>query len=127
MSASIHHIGSLNTPYVPAVKQQFLFFMLQPVAITFEDYIIHFGKKFGIRPCCKLAIVDLIREEELTLSRAVMTRVGGYLWVIAFQSFALRYFASYGFQLGLGSVANPLVPWSIADRLVRERSRVFAS
>jgi hypothetical protein len=62
ISASIHHIGSLNTPYFPAVKQQFLFFMLQPVAITFEDYVIHLGKKLGIRPSGKLTIVNLMSE-----------------------------------------------------------------
>ena len=46
-----------------------------------------------------------------------MTRTLGYLWVVGFLSFSLRYLASYSFQLGLGAVENPLV-WSIADRVL---------
>ena len=47
-----------------------------------------------------------------------MTRAIGYLWVVGFLSYTLRLFASYGAQLGVGGVQNPLVPWSIADRVL---------
>jgi hypothetical protein len=60
ISASVHHIGALNTPYVPTVKQQFLFFMLQPLAITFEDYVVHIGQNLGIGPSGKFNIVNLM-------------------------------------------------------------------
>jgi hypothetical protein len=46
-----------------------------------------------------------------------MTRTAGYLWVVGFLSFSLRYLASYISESGLGSVENPLI-WSIADRLL---------
>src|SRR2546423_14052585 len=62
IAASIRHIGSLNTPYVPGVKQQYLFFMLQPVAITFEDHVIHIGKKLGIKPSGKLTVINVMYE-----------------------------------------------------------------
>jgi hypothetical protein len=53
VSALIHHIGSLNIPYTPAVRCQFLFFMMQPVAITIEDSAIYLGRKVGLKESCK--------------------------------------------------------------------------
>jgi Membrane bound O-acyl transferase family len=53
VSALIHHIGSLNIPYTPAVQYQFLFFMMQPVAITIEDFAIYLGRKAGLKESCK--------------------------------------------------------------------------
>jgi hypothetical protein len=38
-SAYIHHVGAMNIPYTPAVRYQFWFFLVQPVAITIEDII----------------------------------------------------------------------------------------
>jgi hypothetical protein len=67
----------LNAPYVPGVKQQYLFFMLQPVAITFEDHVIHIGKKLGIKPSGKLTVINATYERRLILNRKVMTRTVG--------------------------------------------------
>jgi hypothetical protein len=118
ISASMHHVGALNTPYVPTVKHQFLFFMLQPVAITFEDYVIHVGRTLGIRPSGEFHYRPPNASGAANhFVRKAMTKAVGYLWVVGFLSFSLRYFASYGFQLGLGAVENPLV-WSIADRVL---------
>ena len=38
-SAYIHNIGAMNNPYTSAVRYQFWFFLLQPVAITIEDIV----------------------------------------------------------------------------------------
>lgn len=53
VSALIHHIGSLNTPYTPLIGHQFLFFMMQPVAITVEDLAIYLGRKAGLKANCE--------------------------------------------------------------------------
>jgi hypothetical protein len=49
ISALVHHIGSLNATYIPGVRNQFLFFMMQPVAITVEDGMKALGKRLGVR------------------------------------------------------------------------------
>ena len=89
--------------------------MLQPVVITFEDHVIHIGKKLGIKPNGNLTVIYATYERRLTLNRKVTTRTVGHLWVIGFLSYTLWYQASYGSQID--AVQNPLVPWSIADRL----------
>lgn len=48
-SAYIHHIGAMNIPYTPAVKYQFWFFLVQPVAIAFEDVVCTWGGRGRIR------------------------------------------------------------------------------
>jgi hypothetical protein len=93
--------------------------MVQPVAITFEDFAIHIAKKLRVRPSGKSAVFDPNRRRQLTFSLLgiAATRIGGHLWVLGFLSFSLRLLASYAFQLGLGSVENPLI-WSTADRVL---------
>ncbi|OCT51557.1 hypothetical protein CLCR_08724 [Cladophialophora carrionii] len=54
VSALIHHIGALNCPYSELPWCQFYFFMIQPVAITVEDFAIYMGKKAGLKESCKL-------------------------------------------------------------------------
>lgn len=92
--------------------------MLQPVAITFEDHVIHIGKKLGIKSSGKLTVINAAYERRLIINRKVRTRMVGHLWVISFLSYALQCYASYGSHLGLEAMQNPLVPWSIADRLL---------
>jgi hypothetical protein len=53
VSAVIHHIGALNCPYSALAWYQFYFFMIQPVAITVEDFAIYLGKKAGLKETCK--------------------------------------------------------------------------
>jgi hypothetical protein len=53
VSAVIHHIGALNCPYSTLAWYQFYFFMIQPVAITVEDFAIYLGKKAGLKETCK--------------------------------------------------------------------------
>lgn len=64
ISALIHHVGALNAAYNPGVKYQFMFFMIQPVAITFEDFAIYLGQKAGIKESCKCDEFDSSPEEE---------------------------------------------------------------
>lgn len=53
VSALIHHAGSLNMTFHAAIRYQFLFFMVQPVAITMEDFAIYLGKRQGLCDTCK--------------------------------------------------------------------------
>ncbi len=63
VSALIHHIGSLNCPYSALVWYQFYFFMIQPVAITVEDFAIHVGKKAGLRDTCKSSLLWFLVQD----------------------------------------------------------------
>jgi hypothetical protein len=85
--------------------------MVQPIAITFEDFVIHIAKKLRVRPSGKFAVFDpkLMAIVNFFLFGIAATRIGGHLWVLGFLSFSLRFLASYAFQLGLGSVENPLI------------------
>lgn len=49
LSGLIHHIGVMNVPYTIGVSYQVFFYMIQPLAITVEDAVIHWGKKVGIK------------------------------------------------------------------------------
>jgi hypothetical protein len=40
--------------------------MVQPVAITFEDFAIHIAKKLRVKPSGKFAVFDLNRRRQLT-------------------------------------------------------------
>jgi hypothetical protein len=94
--------------------------MVQPVAITFEDFAIHIAKELGFRPCGKFAVFDpksTAIANFFFLFGIAATRIVGHVWVLGFLSFSLRFPASYAFQLGVGSVENPLI-WSTADRVL---------
>ena len=64
VSAIIHHIGALNVPYSPLVWCQFAFFMMQPVAITIEDFAVYLGKKAGLKETCKYSFIFLVVHRE---------------------------------------------------------------
>ncbi|EXJ68268.1 uncharacterized protein A1O5_08883 [Cladophialophora psammophila CBS 110553] len=99
VSALIHHAGALNCPSSSFAWCQFYFFMIQPVAITFEDLAIYLGKKTGLKDTWK-------------------TRAVGYVWVVCFLSYSLRYAAKGILAAGLGGVRHPFVDtFSIIDRL----------
>jgi hypothetical protein len=42
--------------------------MVQPVAITFEDFAIHIAKKLRVRPSSKFAVFNPNRRRQLTFS-----------------------------------------------------------
>jgi hypothetical protein len=44
----------LNENGINSGTYQAAFFLLQPFAITFEDLVIHLGKKAGVKASCKL-------------------------------------------------------------------------
>jgi hypothetical protein len=75
------------------------------------------GKKLGFRTRGKPTNINWMCKWQLTFVGKALAKTVGYLWVVSFLSFSLRYMASYGFQFELGAVQNPLV-WSIADRLL---------
>jgi type II secretory pathway component PulL len=52
----IHHLGALNLPTSSSKNNlnQVAFFMLQPVAITVEDFVVYLGEKAGLKESCKL-------------------------------------------------------------------------
>ncbi|RVX67935.1 hypothetical protein B0A52_08540 [Exophiala mesophila] len=97
VSALIHHAGSLNMTYHEAIRYQFLFFMVQPVAITIEDFAIYCAKRKGLRDTW-------------------MTRAIGYIWTWTWLGFSLRYAAKFYFDLGLAAAPHPLVAkFSVMD------------
>ena len=99
VSGLIHHVGSLNAPFNPVVMDQFWFFMLQPVAITIEDFAIYVGKKANIKDSWK-------------------TRALGYAYVGAVLSFTLRYATNFFFGMNLGTARHPIIAkLSIMDRV----------
>jgi hypothetical protein len=118
ISALIHHIGSLNTPYNPSVKYQFIFFMSQPIAITIEDFAIYLGKKAGIKESCKRPLCPQVNRWNTADGLTGKTRAIGYAWVGAVLSFTLRYCTKFFFDMNLGAVRNPIVAkFSIMDRV----------
>ncbi|EXJ86025.1 hypothetical protein A1O1_06394 [Capronia coronata CBS 617.96] len=99
VSALIHHVGSLNMPYCSMVWYQFLFFMMQPVAITVEDVVIIVANKVGLR-------------------ESWITRIVGYAWVGCVLSFTLRYVIKAFVEAGLGDARHPFVArFCIMDRV----------
>ena len=90
LSAIFHHIAALNCVYVPSVRHQFLFFMLQPVCITIEDIAIAFGKRVGIK-------------------NSTAVRVMGYLWTFTAISFTGRHMAAYASESGIMLAPNPIL------------------
>jgi hypothetical protein len=59
VSALLHHIGALNCPTPMFAWYQFYFFMIQPIAITVEDFVIYLGRKLGWKDTCKSSHVTL--------------------------------------------------------------------
>ncbi|KAH7370497.1 hypothetical protein BKA65DRAFT_545209 [Rhexocercosporidium sp. MPI-PUGE-AT-0058] len=61
-SGLLHHLGALNLPSSSSRNnwKQLAYFFMQPVAITVEDIIIHFGHKAGIKKSWKTKRVGAI-------------------------------------------------------------------
>jgi hypothetical protein len=55
----LHHIGAMNliTSTSENNLNQVAFFMLQPVAITAEDFVIYLSKKAGLKKTCKINLL----------------------------------------------------------------------
>ena len=105
--------------YSPAIKYQFLFFVIQPVAITAEDFAIYLGKKAGFRDTCKWQPSPCLLLFALTNRHfAGKTRAIGYVWTWTWLGFSLRYAAKYFFDIGLGTAQHPLVSKFSIVRLI---------
>ncbi|KAE9371052.1 hypothetical protein N431DRAFT_425742 [Stipitochalara longipes BDJ] len=94
----IHHSGAMNLPSSSSANNlnQAAFFMLQPVAITFEDFVIYLGKKAGVKE-----------------SRA--TRALGSLWTFAWFTYTLRY--AFAFFANSGIYSSKVLPSIIEGTL----------
>ncbi|PVH88079.1 hypothetical protein DL98DRAFT_581300 [Cadophora sp. DSE1049] len=66
-----------------------MYFFMQPLAITVEDIVIHYGKKAGIKESWR-------------------TRAVGALWTFAWFSFSLRYMVAFHFNALI--FEKPVVP-----------------
>jgi len=64
----------LNDNGINSGTYQLTFFLLQPFAITFEDLVIHLGKRAGIKASWK-------------------TKFLGRLWTFAWMTYSMRYAA----------------------------------
>lgn len=83
-SALIHHLGVLNvTSSTPQNDMNSLiFFLIQPLAITLEDFAVYLGKKAGVKSSWKTKIL-----------RTICT--------LAWFSYSFRYLSAYFYNTGL--------------------------
>ncbi|KAL2069917.1 hypothetical protein VTL71DRAFT_14596 [Oculimacula yallundae] len=83
-SAFLHLIGAWNLPPCTrhAIVDQQFFFFLQPIAITFEDFVIYIGKRAGIKKSWKTNLV-------------------GRLWTFSWFMFSLGYICAFMYNAGL--------------------------
>lgn len=58
----LHHVGAINvtTSSHENDMNQVIYFMLQPVAITVEDFVIYLGRKAGLKESSKMTSSSLI-------------------------------------------------------------------
>ncbi|KAH0542156.1 hypothetical protein GP486_008662, partial [Trichoglossum hirsutum] len=92
LSATMHAFGGMIAAHRDVGNFRFL--ILQPFAITAEDIVIAIARKLGFRGG--------------RLARAV-----GYLWVVAWLTWGLRYWAAG--KIAVGSYRLPgVVPYSFA-------------
>ncbi|PMD36334.1 hypothetical protein L207DRAFT_516028 [Hyaloscypha variabilis F] len=94
----VHHSGAMNITSTSSENNlnQVAFFMLQPVAITFEDFVIYLGKKAEVK--------------ESRLTRAL-----GSLWTFAWFTYTLRY--AFAFLANTGMFATSVLPSVIQGTL----------
>ncbi|KAH7403741.1 hypothetical protein BKA64DRAFT_459639 [Cadophora sp. MPI-SDFR-AT-0126] len=76
ISTSTHHAGAVVGLFDDGGFYQMLYFMMQPVGIMVEDLVIYLGKKMGW-------------EERVWAKRV------GFLWVIVWFSWSLRFIVAY--------------------------------
>jgi hypothetical protein len=92
----IHHLGALNLPESSNANNlnQVAFFMLQPVAITAEDFVVYLGKRAGLKESRKFYAMPsmqiLMMWALLGLTRAI-----GSLWTFAWFTYSLRFAAAF--------------------------------
>lgn len=57
-SAFLHHFPSLihGTGGSDGSQNQLVYFLIQPLAITFEDLVIYLGKRAGVKKSCMYAL-----------------------------------------------------------------------
>ncbi|PVH78696.1 hypothetical protein DL98DRAFT_237574 [Cadophora sp. DSE1049] len=76
ISTSTHHAGAVVGMFDDGGFCQMLYFMMQPVGIMLEDLVIHLGKKRG-------------------WEGSVWAKRLGFLWVIVWFSWSLRFMVAY--------------------------------
>ena len=55
-SAFLHHFPSLI--HGTGDRNQLVYFLIQPLAITFEDFVIYLGKRTGVKNSCESQQTD---------------------------------------------------------------------
>lgn len=90
-SACLHHLGAWNSPDSSGANnwRQATFFLIQPIAISFEDFVIYLGKKAGIKKSWK-------------------TKLLGRVWTFAWFTYSLRFIVA--FHYGALIMEIPIIP-----------------
>lgn len=109
-SASLHHLGAWNIPDSSAANnwRQATFFLIQPIAISFEDFVIYLGKRTGIKKSCKLILTlpgcDCADTFVIPWKMTILGRV----WTFAWFTYSLRFDAA--FHYGALIFEKPVLP-----------------
>ena len=88
ISGTIHYSGTCNLSYSPTHERYFLFFLVQPLAIMFEDGVIAVGRRLGVQPSRECVI---LHSKYMLISEGHVKMLG-YAWTIAWMTFSLRLF-----------------------------------
>ncbi|KAH6718771.1 membrane bound O-acyl transferase family-domain-containing protein [Leptodontidium sp. MPI-SDFR-AT-0119] len=76
ISTSTHHTGAVIGMFEDGGFWQMVYFMIQPVGIMLEDFVVHVGRKMGWR-------------------ESVWSKRVGFVWVFVWFSWSLRFMAAY--------------------------------
>ncbi|KAH7304852.1 membrane bound O-acyl transferase family-domain-containing protein [Rhexocercosporidium sp. MPI-PUGE-AT-0058] len=76
ISTIVHHAGAVVAMFEDGGYWQIVYFMIQPVGIMAEDFTIYLGKKMGF-------------------GESVWSRSIGFVWVIVWFSWSLRFMVAY--------------------------------
>jgi len=101
-SAFLHHFPALihGTGGDDSARDQLVYFLIQPLAITFEDFVIYLGKRAGVK-------------------RSWKTRALGKIWTFAWFSCCLRLV----FQYNIVELSKPIMP-SLCKAVVKLAGRL---
>jgi hypothetical protein len=94
VSAAFHHLGAVTGRFDDGGYHQAWFFLLQPVGVMFEDLVIWYGARLGLRESGEcdfswLQVDDTVVE--LTVVAIALTKGVGFLWVFAWFLWSLRF------------------------------------
>jgi hypothetical protein len=98
VSTLFHHLGAITAMFEDGGYHQACFFLIQPVAIMFEDSVIWYCARLGLRESSECSS-SWLQEDDivvvLTLVVIALTKGIGYLWVFAWFLWSLRFFVAF--------------------------------